>query len=75
MDRLIRKVNGDNQIQGNFGIQVLMDKIYVHVDDIVFITKDCNESIKNKSKTYHKFSKISGIEACYVGRASQHKCL
>ena len=33
-----------------------------YADDIVFIIKECSRSIKKLFKTYHSFSKISGIE-------------
>ena len=33
-----------------------------YADDIVFIIKDNCISLKNLFKTYHQFSKISGIE-------------
>ena len=39
-----------------------IDKVWGYADDIVFIIKECNRSIKKLFKTYHSFSKISGIE-------------
>ena len=33
-----------------------------YADDIVFIIKDTASTLKNLFKTYHQFSKISGIE-------------
>ena len=64
MDPLIRIVNGDNEIEGlNIGINgEYIDKVCGYADDIVFIIKECNRSIKKLFKTYHSFSKISGIE-------------
>ena len=64
MDPLIRKVNGDNEIEGlNIGINgEYIDKVCGYADDIVFIIKECSRSIKKLFKTYHSFSKISGIE-------------
>ena len=57
---LIRKVNGDNEIEGlNIGIKGdFIDKVCGYADDIVFIIKECNRSIKKLFKTYHSFSKI-----------------
>jgi hypothetical protein len=64
MDPLIRKVNSDNEIEGlNIGINgEYIDKVCGYADDIVFIIKECSRSIENLFKTYHNFSKISGIE-------------
>ena len=64
MDPLIRKVNSDNEIEGlNIGINgECIDKVCGYADDIVFIIKECSRSIKKLFKTYHSFSKISGIE-------------
>ena len=39
-----------------------IDKVCGYADNIVFIIKECNRSIKKLFKTYHSFSKISGIE-------------
>ena len=64
MDPLIRKVNGDNEIQG-LNIRIngqYIDKICGYADDIVFIIMECSRSIKKLFKTSHSFSKISGIE-------------
>ena len=36
--------------------------IQIVADDIVFIIKDNCTSLRNLFKTYHQFSKISGIE-------------
>ena len=64
MDPLIGKVNSDNQIEGlNIGINgEYIDKECGDADDIIFIIKECSRSIKKLFKTYHNFSKISGIE-------------
>ena len=64
MDPLIRKVNGDNEIEGlNKGINgEYIDKVCGYTDNLVFILKECSWSIKKLFKTYHSFSKISGIE-------------
>ena len=57
-------MNGDNEIEGlNIGINGdYIDKVCGYADDIVFIIKEYNRSIKKLFKTYHSFSKISGIE-------------
>ena len=63
MDPLIRKVNNDDTIEGrNIGNPILIDKLCGYADDIVFIIKDTASTLKNLFKTYHQFSKISGIE-------------
>ena len=64
MDPLIRKVNDDKEIEGlNIGINGdYICKVCRYADDIVFIIKECNRSIKKLFKTYHSFSKISGIK-------------
>ena len=63
MDPLIRKVNSDQSIQGlNIGNPTTIDKLCAYADDIVFIIKDNCISLRNLFKTYHQFSKISGIE-------------
>ena len=59
---LIRKVNSDDTIEGlNIGIPILIDKLCGYADDIAFIIKDTASTLKNLFKTYHQFSKISGI--------------
>ena len=63
MDPLIRKVNNDDTIEVlNIGNQILLDKLCGYADDIVFIIKDIDISLKILFKTYHLFSKLSGIE-------------
>ena len=63
MDPLIRKVNSDQSIQGlNIGNPTTIDKLCAYADDIVFIIKDNCISLRNLFRTYHNFSKISGIE-------------
>ena len=63
MDPLIRKVNNDDTIEGlNIGNPIIIDKLCGYADDIVFIIKDSANSLKNLFKTYHLFSKLSGIE-------------
>ncbi len=64
MDPLIRKVNSDNDLEGlNIGFNgEHIDKVCGYADDIVFIIKECSRSTKNLFKTYHNFSKISGLE-------------
>ena len=64
MDPLIRKVNGDNEIEGlNIGFNSeYIDKVCGYADDLVFIIKECRRSIKKLFKAYHSFSQISGIE-------------
>ena len=56
--------HSDNDIEGlNIGINgEYIDKVCGYADDIVFIIKDCSGSIKKLFKTYHIFSKISGID-------------
>ena len=39
-----------------------IDKLCAYADDIEFIIKDNCTSLRNLFKTYHQFSKISGIE-------------
>ena len=39
-----------------------IDKVCGYADNIGFIIKECNRSIKKLFKTYHSFSKITGIE-------------
>ena len=58
-----RKVNGDDEIEClNKGINgEYIDKVWGYADNIVFIIKECNGSIKKLFKTYHSFSKISEI--------------
>ena len=48
MDPLIRKVNGDNQIEGlNIGFNgEYIDKVCGYTDDIIFIIKECSRFIK-----------------------------
>ena len=57
MDPLIRKVNDDNEIEGlNIGINgECIDKVCGYADDIVFIIKECNRSIKKLFKTSPQF--------------------
>ena len=54
MDPLIRKVNGDNEIEGlNIGFNSeYIDKVCGYADDLVFIIKECCRSIKKLFKTY-----------------------
>ena len=62
MDRLIRKVNRDNPIQGlNIGIQVLMDKIYGYADDIVFLQKTAMNKLKTNPKHITSSVKYQGL--------------
>ena len=49
--------NSNIGINGEF-----IDKVCGFADDIVFIIMECSRTIKKLFKTYHSFSKISGIE-------------
>ena len=53
MDPLIRKVNNDDTIEGlNIGNPILIDKLCGYADDIVFISKDNANSLKEKKKDF-----------------------
>jgi hypothetical protein len=63
MDPQIRKVNEDHQIQSlSFGNGIHICKVCGYADYIVFIIQENTESLINLFRTYHNFSKISGIE-------------
>ena len=46
----------------NIGNGIHIDKVCGYADNIVFIIQENTETLKNLFKTYHIFSKITGIE-------------
>ena len=56
------KNTANYSIDNGIGNPTTIDKLCAYADDIVFIIKDNCISLRNLFKTYHQFSKISGIE-------------